>query len=76
MAATASNKTNSKRDVKFPEIEEQALQFILDCCESSIAKYSRFLQVSEFFYNGDTSMQMYFVLGETILKNVLNFGDF
>lgn len=47
MAAVASNKMTSKKDIKYPEIDEQALQFILDSCESSISKYSRFLQVKE-----------------------------
>lgn len=46
MAAAASNKMTSKKDIKYPEIDEQALQFILDSCESSISKYSRFLQAS------------------------------
>ncbi|MCD9640775.1 hypothetical protein HAX54_026304 [Datura stramonium] len=45
IAAAASNKTTS-RDIKYPEIEEEALQFILDSCESSISKYSKFLQAS------------------------------
>lgn len=47
MAAAASNKTTSKKDIRYPEIEEQALQFILDCCESSISKYSKFIQVMD-----------------------------
>lgn len=46
MAAAASNKTTSKKDMKYPELEEQALQFVLDSCESSITKYSKFLQAS------------------------------
>ncbi|CAI8597904.1 unnamed protein product [Vicia faba] len=46
MAATASNKTTSNKDLRYPEIEEQALQFILDSCESSISKYNKFLQAS------------------------------
>ncbi|CAK9151855.1 unnamed protein product [Ilex paraguariensis] len=46
MAAAASNKTSSKKDIRYPEIEEQALQFILDACESSISKYTKFLQAS------------------------------
>ncbi|XP_004243586.1 ribulose-1,5 bisphosphate carboxylase/oxygenase large subunit N-methyltransferase, chloroplastic isoform X1 [Solanum lycopersicum] len=46
MAAAASNKATSKKDIKYPEIEEDALQFILDSCESSISKYSKFLQAS------------------------------
>lgn len=44
MAAAASNKTSSKKELRYPEIEEQALQFILDCCESSINKYTDFLE--------------------------------
>ncbi|XP_059661275.1 uncharacterized protein LOC132307503 [Cornus florida] len=36
----------SKKDIRYPEIEEQALQFILDSCEFSISKYSKFLQAS------------------------------
>lgn len=51
MAAAASNKTTSKKDIKYPEIEEEALQFILDRCESSISKYSKFLQVKELPYS-------------------------
>lgn len=46
MAAAASNKTTSKKDTRYPEIEEEALQFILDACEASISKYSKFLQES------------------------------
>lgn len=46
MAAAASNKTTSKKDIRYGEIEEDALQFILDACEASISKYSKFLQVS------------------------------
>ncbi|XP_019420730.1 PREDICTED: ribulose-1,5 bisphosphate carboxylase/oxygenase large subunit N-methyltransferase, chloroplastic [Lupinus angustifolius] len=46
MAAAASNKITNKKDIRYPEIEEQALQFILDSCESSISKYNKFLQVS------------------------------
>ncbi|XP_016193799.1 ribulose-1,5 bisphosphate carboxylase/oxygenase large subunit N-methyltransferase, chloroplastic [Arachis ipaensis] len=46
MAAAASNKTTIKKDSRYPEIEEQALQFILDSCESSISKYNNFLQAS------------------------------
>nr|XP_016513002.1 PREDICTED: ribulose-1,5 bisphosphate carboxylase/oxygenase large subunit N-methyltransferase, chloroplastic-like [Nicotiana tabacum] len=46
MSAAASNKSTSKKDMKYPEIEEEALQFILDSCESSISKYSKFLQAS------------------------------
>ncbi|KAL0307252.1 UNVERIFIED_CONTAM: Ribulose-1,5 bisphosphate carboxylase/oxygenase large subunit N-methyltransferase, chloroplastic [Sesamum radiatum] len=49
MAAAASNKTTSKKDVVYPEIEEEALQFILDMCEASISKYSKFLQASKWF---------------------------
>ncbi|GAB4859316.1 hypothetical protein Ancab_010778 [Ancistrocladus abbreviatus] len=46
MAAAASNKTTAKKDIRYPELEEQALQFILDSCESSISKYTKFLQAS------------------------------
>ncbi|KAJ7964677.1 ribulose-1,5 bisphosphate carboxylase/oxygenase large subunit N-methyltransferase, chloroplastic [Quillaja saponaria] len=46
MAAAVSNKTTTKKDMRYPEIEEQALQFILDSCESSISKYNKFLQGS------------------------------
>jgi len=49
MAAAASNKTTSKKDLRYPEIEEQALQFILDSCESSISKYNKFLQAGKHF---------------------------
>ncbi|KAK1568713.1 hypothetical protein Q3G72_027812 [Acer saccharum] len=41
-----SNKTIVKKDMKYPEIKEQALQFVLDSCETSISKYSKFLQAS------------------------------
>ncbi|XLT32531.1 hypothetical protein HN873_063823 [Arachis hypogaea] len=34
MAATASNKSTAKKDLRYPEIEEQAL------CKSSISKYN------------------------------------
>lgn len=46
MAAAASNKTTSKKDNRYPEIEEDALQFILDTCEESISKYTKFLEAS------------------------------
>ncbi|XP_027343817.1 histone-lysine N-methyltransferase setd3 isoform X2 [Abrus precatorius] len=46
MAAAASNKTTSMKDLRYPEIEDQALQFILDSCEFSISKYNKFLQAS------------------------------
>ncbi|XP_058115298.1 ribulose-1,5 bisphosphate carboxylase/oxygenase large subunit N-methyltransferase, chloroplastic [Magnolia sinica] len=46
MAAAASTKTTTKKDNRYPDIEEQALQFILDCCESSISKYTKFLEGS------------------------------
>lgn len=46
MAAAASNKTTTNKNITYPDIEEQALQFILDSCESSISKYTKFLQAS------------------------------
>ncbi|CAM8978763.1 unnamed protein product [Rhodiola kirilowii] len=46
MAAAASNKNTSKKDLRYPDIEELALQFILDTCEASISKYTKFLQQS------------------------------
>ncbi|XP_021724443.1 ribulose-1,5 bisphosphate carboxylase/oxygenase large subunit N-methyltransferase, chloroplastic-like [Chenopodium quinoa] len=46
MAAVASNKTGAKKNIRYPEIDEQAFQFILDTCEASIAKYTKFLQAS------------------------------
>ncbi|KAK4845669.1 hypothetical protein QYF36_007657 [Acer negundo] len=48
MAVAASNKTDVKKDMKYPEIGEQALQFVLDSCETSISKYSKFLQLHNF----------------------------
>lgn len=42
LAAAASSK--SKSGPEYPELEEQTLQFILDCCESSISKYTKFLE--------------------------------
>ncbi|KAF6166449.1 hypothetical protein GIB67_038186 [Kingdonia uniflora] len=45
MEAAASNNTSNK-DLIYPEIEEESLQFILDNCESSIFKYTKFLQGS------------------------------
>ncbi|KAG8387172.1 hypothetical protein BUALT_Bualt03G0225700 [Buddleja alternifolia] len=48
MAAAASNKTTSKKDIRYPEIDEEALQYVLDSCEASISKYSKFLQASAF----------------------------
>ncbi|MQL79994.1 hypothetical protein Taro_012453 [Colocasia esculenta] len=45
MAAAASNKNTGKKRIKFPELEERALQFILDSCESSISKYNKFLEI-------------------------------
>lgn len=46
MAAAASNKTTTNKKITYPDIEEQALQFILDSCELSISKYTKFLQAS------------------------------
>uniref|UniRef100_A0A7N0TEA0 SET domain-containing protein n=1 Tax=Kalanchoe fedtschenkoi TaxID=63787 RepID=A0A7N0TEA0_KALFE len=46
MASSASNKNTSKKDLQYPDLEELALQFILDNCEASISKYSKFLQQS------------------------------
>ncbi|KAB2610732.1 ribulose-1,5 bisphosphate carboxylase/oxygenase large subunit N-methyltransferase [Pyrus ussuriensis x Pyrus communis] len=46
MAAAASNKSTAKKDLQYSEIEEEALQFILDTCEGSISKYNKFLQAS------------------------------
>lgn len=42
MAAVASSKSTSK--ITYPELEEETLQFILECCESSISKYTKFLE--------------------------------
>ncbi|KAL3573051.1 hypothetical protein D5086_026955 [Populus alba] len=40
MAAAASNKTTTKKNITYPDIEEQALQFILDSCtEEKIEGY-------------------------------------
>lgn len=50
MATAASNKITSKKDFRYPEIEEDAMQFVLDACESSISKYSKFLRVSDFHF--------------------------
>lgn len=44
MAAAASNGKRSKTELRYPDLEEQTLQFILDSCESSISKYSKFLE--------------------------------
>ncbi|KAI4963398.1 hypothetical protein ZWY2020_014151 [Hordeum vulgare] len=44
MAVAASNKGSSKPAVNYPELDEQALQFILDCCESSIKRYTKYLE--------------------------------
>ncbi|KAA0059211.1 ribulose-1,5 bisphosphate carboxylase/oxygenase large subunit N-methyltransferase [Cucumis melo var. makuwa] len=46
MAAAASNKSAAKKDLSYPDIEEEAMQFILDSCETSISKYNKFLQAS------------------------------
>ncbi|VFQ60523.1 unnamed protein product [Cuscuta campestris] len=48
MAAAASNRTPSSKKgmIRYSEIEEDALQYILDCCESAISKYSKFLQAN------------------------------
>ncbi|KAI3769522.1 hypothetical protein L6452_00628 [Arctium lappa] len=46
MAAAASNKSTTNKDIRIPELEEQAFQYILDSCESSISKYTKFLQAS------------------------------
>lgn len=47
MAAAASNKSTAKKELNYPDIEEEALQFILDSCETSISKYNKFLQVKD-----------------------------
>ncbi|XP_073011218.1 ribulose-1,5 bisphosphate carboxylase/oxygenase large subunit N-methyltransferase, chloroplastic [Typha latifolia] len=44
MAAAASNRSTAKRGIDYPELEEQTLQFISDCCESSISKYSKYIE--------------------------------
>ncbi|KAF3331404.1 ribulose-1,5 bisphosphate carboxylase/oxygenase large subunit N-methyltransferase [Carex littledalei] len=44
MAAAASNKNSTKSTISYPEIEEEALQFILDSFESSISKYTKFIE--------------------------------
>lgn len=59
MAVAASNKTSSKKDLRYPEIEEHALQFILDSCESSISKYNKFLQARRHF-NKEAFISGYF----------------
>ncbi|KAK1439754.1 hypothetical protein QVD17_05574 [Tagetes erecta] len=46
MASAASNKSATNKEIRYPELEEQALQFILDSCEASISKYTKFLQAS------------------------------
>ncbi|GAB2215101.1 hypothetical protein Drorol1_Dr00019476 [Drosera rotundifolia] len=46
MAAAASNKERAKKDIRYPELEEKALQVILDSCEWSISKYTKFLEAS------------------------------
>ncbi|KAK9676625.1 hypothetical protein RND81_11G089100 [Saponaria officinalis] len=46
MAAIASNQTRAQKNLRYPELDEEAFQFILDTCEASIAKYSKFLQES------------------------------
>ncbi|GKD59060.1 ribulose-1,5-bisphosphate carboxylase/oxygenase large subunit N-methyltransferase, chloroplastic [Tanacetum coccineum] len=46
MAAAASNKSTTNKEIRIPELEEQAFQYILDSCESSISKYTKFLQAS------------------------------
>lgn len=46
MAAAASNNTTSQKNISYSELEEDALQFILESCEISISKYSKFLQAS------------------------------
>jgi hypothetical protein len=51
MAVAASNKNSSKPGLNYPELEEQALQFILDCCESNIAKYTKYLEVTSFSWH-------------------------
>ncbi|XP_068644007.1 ribulose-1,5 bisphosphate carboxylase/oxygenase large subunit N-methyltransferase, chloroplastic [Aristolochia californica] len=55
MAAASSNKSTSKKDCRYPEIEEQALQCILDCCEASISKYTKFLDEVGYLDLGVTS---------------------
>lgn len=57
LAAAASNKNTSNKDLKYPEIEELALQFILDTCEASISKYTKFLQVEALHFNCSASFR-------------------
>lgn len=68
MAAAASNE-KKRKDLRYPELEEQALQFILDSCESSISKYSKFLQVTSCSF---LSVKMYYM--SFIALNIA-FGD-
>lgn len=68
MAAAASNGTASKAEMKYPELEEQALQFILDCCESSISKYTKFIEVINFFIHSKCVCLILFKFG-MIVKN-------
>lgn len=44
MAVAASNEGSSKPPLDYPELDEEALQFILNCCESSIKKYTKYLE--------------------------------
>ncbi|XP_042376288.1 ribulose-1,5 bisphosphate carboxylase/oxygenase large subunit N-methyltransferase, chloroplastic-like isoform X5 [Zingiber officinale] len=55
MAAAASSRAASETGRKYPELEEQALQYLLDCCESSISKYSKFLQDGDTLNSGQLS---------------------
>jgi len=48
MAVAACNKSSSKPGLSYPDLEEQALQFILDCCEPNIEKYTKYLEVMSF----------------------------
>lgn len=49
-AAAASGESGFKKGIDYQELEESVLQFILDCCESSISKYNKFLQVCRIFF--------------------------
>lgn len=55
LAAAASSRSRS--GLSFPELEEQALQFISDCSESSISKYTKFLEGSTSFDPATTNIK-------------------
>ena len=76
MAVAASNKSSSKPGLSYPDLEEQALQFILDCCEPNIEKYTKYLEVMSFPWHLLHSTTSHKILTICYLINFLILSSF